>query len=403
MARRPSTDLQLRAPDPRRDREALFDLIARCFPMPDHAARLAHLREGYIDHSHYDWAASRIGLIGDRIVTHFGVWDYAMRIGRAQVRTGGIGVVCTDADYRGRNLMMQTVEAALQAMVDDGYDMSVLFGIRDFYHRFGYVAAWPEMVYTVRLEDLPAAKAPHGLRRGRYQPSQELAELYNRYAAGLTGTAVRPTYRRHSPRRPRQLHRWGTGDAPEGYAVIEDGDEALICLDAAGEADAILAALARAARRSCHRSIRFRGLHERSALARRLHRLPGSATVYWAPSGGAMIAALNLRAILEKMRPELARRVKGSALARFQGRLTLQGGHQRATVALDGGRIAVADGPVVNSRLRSASHLAQLLIGSRDGDEMLRQGDLQATGDGRILLPILFPAQQPRLAQPDQF
>jgi len=39
--------------------------------------------------------------------------------------------------------MAKTVAATIEAMSQVGYDMTVLFGIPDFYHRFGYVRAWP--------------------------------------------------------------------------------------------------------------------------------------------------------------------------------------------------------------------------------------------------------------------
>jgi predicted acetyltransferase len=145
MAKRPTRAdprrLELFAPDPRLHGEELIDLIAKSFG--SYFRMRDNCRKGYVLDSHYDWQASRIGLIDGRIVTHYGVWGYDMRIGAACVRVGGIGGVATHAGFRKRGLMAKTVAATIEAMSQVGYDMTVLFGIPDLYHRFGYVRAWP--------------------------------------------------------------------------------------------------------------------------------------------------------------------------------------------------------------------------------------------------------------------
>jgi len=74
------------APGPREHGEQVFDLFAKTFSQPGYFKMLRRAREQYIGGSHYDWNASRIGVIGDQVITHFGVWDYQMRIGSARVK-----------------------------------------------------------------------------------------------------------------------------------------------------------------------------------------------------------------------------------------------------------------------------------------------------------------------------
>ena len=133
--------LEVIAPDRKRHAEELYDLLWKAFPYEEYYGFLDRCRWGYIGGSHYDWNSSRIGILNGRIVTHWGVWDFRMRIGVARVRVGGIGVVATDARHRKRGLMNRTADNALGAMRSAGYDMSLLFGIDEFYHRFGYVRA----------------------------------------------------------------------------------------------------------------------------------------------------------------------------------------------------------------------------------------------------------------------
>ena len=77
------------APDPRLHGEELIDLIAKTFG--GYFRMRDRCRNGYVLDSHYDWQASRIVLIDEGIVTHYGVWGYDMRIGAACVRAASAG------------------------------------------------------------------------------------------------------------------------------------------------------------------------------------------------------------------------------------------------------------------------------------------------------------------------
>ena len=68
-----SHGLVLVPPDPRRHRRAVFDLTAKCSSGQGYWNWIDGCRRGYIDGSHYDWSASTIGLLGRRVVTHWGV------------------------------------------------------------------------------------------------------------------------------------------------------------------------------------------------------------------------------------------------------------------------------------------------------------------------------------------
>ena len=112
--RKPGDRLELIAPDKRKHLEPILELTGKCFGHYYEWIRYGRL--GYIGSTHYDWDASRIGLIDGRVVTHWGVWGYTMRIGRARVRVGGIGAVATDGEFRKFGLMARTARAIALAM-----------------------------------------------------------------------------------------------------------------------------------------------------------------------------------------------------------------------------------------------------------------------------------------------
>lgn len=405
-----SGELSLTRPDPRTDRDALFDLTAKSFGHGGYWQWVRYCRQGYIDHSHYDWNSSTIGRIDGELVTHWGVWGYRMRIGRAQVRVAGIGAVCTHGEYRSRGLMARTATHGLEVLRRQGYDLSLLFGIRDFYHRFGYVPAWPATRCTVSVEDLPESPPPR-LRRFTSIRSEEVNKLYNRHDAGLTGSAVRPTF----ARRIRMQNQVGYGwrdrrGRLKGYVLIREpgnpsgGKAALECLEGIGEPEQVLRALGRLARRRGRREVRLPALPQRTSLAGQLRRRHCRLEQHYQPSGGAMIRTVNLTSTLEKVAPELEARLRDSCLSGWRGRLTIDSGRDAADLRI--GKPGVRAAPCTSAgphALRGGDAVARLLLGSEQPGEILHAPDIQVTGEAARLVRTLFPAQQPMLRPMDRF
>ena len=314
--------LLVRVPDPRRDRDEMYDLIAKAFSHEGYFRFRDICRDSYIGHSHYDWAASRIGLIGGRMVTHWGVWGYPMRIGSARVRVAGIGAVATHGDCRKRGLMAETIRHALEAMRAEGYDMTILFGLPNFYDKFGYVRAWNETTWTVSAGDLPTERPAAKLARfNANRRSAEVDELYNRGSARLTGTAIRPTYtRRWCGPDSGYLWRDGRGRLA-GYVAFKQSAERVTCIEAGGNVEEILRVFGWLARRGHCSEVRLPHLHHDGELCRRLRRGTCRMERTFHKSGAAMVHTLDLGSALAKMTRELSRRLRRSALAGWRGRL----------------------------------------------------------------------------------
>ena len=268
--RNPDPTLELLAPDPKVHREEMLDLIAKVFSDSGYFSFRRHCREGYIENSFYDWSASRIGLVDGRIVTHYGVWDYQMRIGSARVRVGGIGVVATHGDYRGKGLMAKTTQACIDAMTQQGYDMTILFGIDNFYHKFGYVPAWQDNSYNLYVRDLPQGPALKLRKRYRLD-DPEMVRLGNRAYEGVTGSAVRPTHLVLGTLWKQEIHGWfDVRGRLRGFVRTnpDRGNEhRLIVVDAVGEVGECMSAIAAVARKQGRSELRFLNLPHGSAMA----------------------------------------------------------------------------------------------------------------------------------------
>jgi len=391
------------APDPHRDREELVDLIAKVFSNGGYFTMRNNCRSGYLAGSHYDWTASRIGRLDGRIVTHYGVWGYAMRIGACRVRVGGIGAVATHGDYRRRGLMAETAAAAIRSMRDSGYHMTVLFGIPDFYHRFGYVRAWPKTTWIVKAKHLPEGRPPglHRLPRKRWP---ETARLYNRWCANLTATAVRPTYPGEPTERARGYYWASGGGRLGGYLYVVPHETHIACVDSAGLPETVLQALKRLAGRYDVKEVHLPSLPYASPLAKLLRRGNCRCELGYEQSGGAMIRTLRLAWTLERITDELARRLRNSPLHAWRGRLQIADPRQRAALSIRRGEVRVVR-PSGRARhaISGGETIAQLLIGTDEPREIVEAGRIALRGDAERLIEVLFPAQHPMLSELDRF
>jgi predicted N-acetyltransferase YhbS len=402
---KPLDGLIIRPPTPA-DADALFDLGGKVFSGGGYFRQRNHCRDGYIRHSHYDWAVSQIALLDERLVAHFGVWRYGMRIGGARVRTGGIGTVMTHGDYRKRGLIVRTAPVAMQAMREAGYDLSILFGVRNYYGKFGYVRAWNETTWNVPVADLPKDAPAASIRT--FSPDRcadEWHALYNRENARLTGTAVRPTYQRHGLKEYKSYAWRDAKGKLAGCVIVKPGHERMECFEFAGDVEQVLRVLGKLGRKWNCKSVEFGTLHYEHPLCKRIRRGDCVRREEFVRCGRAMVRTINLESTLRKMAAELSRRLKRSPLAGWRGDLRIA--DPRETVTLRIARGAVTLAPASKRKpagvLRGGEEIAQLLIGATEPEETVESYGTRVTGEAKGLLPILFPNQHPTLGNADDF
>ncbi len=131
MAKPMKQQLVLSAPTGEGDLDEVIDLTAKVFDVNYYA--WVEGGEAYFHSDIYDATGSTVGRLDGQMVTHWGVWDYQMRIGKARLRCGGIGAVATSGPHRKQGLMDKTARQGLARMREGGYDISLLFGIGDFF------------------------------------------------------------------------------------------------------------------------------------------------------------------------------------------------------------------------------------------------------------------------------
>jgi hypothetical protein len=360
--------------------------------------------QNYIGNSHYDWNTTRVILDGEKLIHHWGVWGYQMRVESVQLKVAGIGAVATHADYRKQGLMHQAAQASFDAMLQDGYDLSILRGRH--YVKIGYARAWNYVTYRLKLEELPELRM-----RKPYQPLGveqvgKMDALYNQAHAAFTGTAIRPTYRNRHPD-DIGVYAWFDEQGKlEGYIRAfpsEDNPKILHCLEAAGDPQQGLAVLGDVFKNGAYESLACFTLPHHHPMLQWLRK--GSCIVEdrFFDISGWRVRIVNLHSTLKKLIPLLENRLAQSQFAGWQGSLVLDGGQQKATIQIEQGKVDISEGGASENMLQCGADIARFLIGSDEPDEIIHQANMDYRGLAIPLACGLFPNLHPMMSHWDEY
>lgn len=399
-----AAELQVSAPNRENDVPKLIDLLCKTY-----SAGLGYWpaerasRNGYLLNSNYDWKASRIGKVGSEIVTHFGIWNFQVRVGRARVRVAGIGAVATHDYYRKKGLLWQTANASLTALSDSDYDISLLFGIPNFYEKFGYRRAWTWLNATIEISQISAKPVPGRLERSRSPVREDLAALYNRENASLTGTAVRPTFQLGNPFVQSEVYVWKPDRQPNGFVFVCPTGNTLDVRSWAGQPETILSVVKRLAVARGVSTVQFQWIHYKSKLSQFLRRQNCTLKSDYRNSGGPMVRMVSLPRFVTRLRTELEDRLRGSHLSAWHGDLLIDNSSEAVTLRIDQGNIELLPAASCQNSISGEEAIVQLMFGTDEPNETIDAGGIRLRGEAKALVPVLFPNEHPALSFWDRF
>lgn len=365
-----------------------------------------------------------------------------MRIGGATVTMGGIGGVHTDKRHRMKGYSRRVMERTCQLMADEGYDVSMLFGIRDFYPKWGFATMLPQHRLTVRAEHALCAPRESAVRPFRPQDMPAVLDIYARNNATRTCSVVRdPFPADHFPMGTRfftrvrifvvtddngQILAYGAvddeiRDRDTGqYRKLEDEVEV-------AEIGALRDQAYHTVLNELGRQAQERGVEEVHVFLPPDHPFAGLCQRYecevqgtYQRDGGGMMRITNQDSLLEKLRPELERRV--SAVAPTRGTIRFVTDLGETTVGVCDGEVKLGEEALSCDRAcrqagaASAAEqdpcavtlpqwaLLQLIIGYRTPRDVLNSEGVSSEGEVEPLLDALFlPTQHPYIWRPDWF
>ncbi len=396
-----SSDYRLEAADPQRDLIPISQLISEVFAGGQYVKEIS---ETYIGNCHYDWNTTRLIWDGGKLIHHWGVWGYQMRVESVQLKVAGIGAVATQEAYRKQGLMQQAAQASFQATEKDGYDLSILRGRH--YVKMGYARAWNYVTYRLKPEEIPAPEQKQPTRLLNTEQIPEIDNLYNRTHAAFSGTAIRPTYRKRSAE---DMGMYGWFDAAgklAGYVRVlpdEEDPKTLQCLEAAGDPLQGLAAVGDLFKSGNYEKLTFFTLPYLHPLLQHLRRGACIVEDRYFDISGWRVRLVNLYSTLEKLTPLFEKRLERSQFANWQGRLLLDAGAQKASLQIKHGKVEVDDGGWCEHYAQAGADLARFLIGSDEPEEIIRQANITCGGLAIPLLGVLFPNLHPMLSHWDEY
>ena len=189
-------------------------------------------------------------------------------------------------------------------------------------------------------------------------------QRYNETHAGLSGTAVRPTYP-ILDEDDMQVYGWFDAEGRlQGCirAALEESNAAsLQCLEASGDAPMGLAVLADLTLKlNCNELTLFTFHHDHpiAQLARR-----GACLIenrYFQHSGW-QVRIIHLARCLRKLIPLLEARLAHSRLGGWEGNLLLDSGSERAGISINAGKVTIVEAPVGDHSLPAGFAMARLL------------------------------------------
>ena len=129
---------------------------------------------------------------GGQPVSRLQIVRITLRIGAACVPMDGIADVFTEPGHRKRGLARRMLEATVEHMRGGDAALTMLYGIPDFYHRFGYATTGPEHRLSLTRLDQPAAlPAGWSARPLVAGDVPAVRQLYATATAAVSGAATR--------------------------------------------------------------------------------------------------------------------------------------------------------------------------------------------------------------------
>ena len=387
-----------------------------------------------------------LSLEDEEWVSSLGLIEYQMRFGSAYLKMGGIRAVGTREAHRNKGYSRRVMEASIAFMTENGFDVSMLFGISNFYHKFGYATVIPEIWIDFRREEAQTAVSTYQIRRFEVEDGPKILRLYAANNAQRTGTQVREETRwkkynveRYHPygsdfgifvdpygEESLTFGRYGTSDSNwdrkgvEFFVLLDETDEVIgyfacdateencILCDIGFQNETIFETIVRflvdraerigASQLLCHIPID----HPFAIFCRRYDCRTHIRN--WKNSGG-MMRIINQASTLKKITGVLEKHLQRDAdLSQWCGKIFISTDLGQDCLEIDQGSITHTNGQANAFHLEMPQDkLIQLMMGRRSIGDLAIEPDVSVSAEIISVLETLFPLGYPHVWWLDRF
>lgn len=401
-------DLLIKGVETTEEHRLALDLMSKVH-MTDSFAALRWLETNSDAYPGFRREHTRIAVRKGEICAALRLTTDTLRIGEARLKMGGIGWVTTAGWHRDKGIARRLIQHSMQYLRDHNYHVSMLFGIPDFYHRFGFTTTLAEYGVIVPVREAAEVNhTPYRLRNGKPGDIPAIQRLHNNNDTQTACSIIRSAAHFSA-----KWKRWEdlqviTDEKGKviAYLLPKQG-EGEITLEETGVAGhaacaALLHACSRIATGQYAAQLRFLAppphplmqflMRHRSIHEMRITR-----------NQDGMMAFVNLGETLESMIPEWESQLGLSAARALRTECTLILNRKPWRIRANRGAIDIGPFAGANKVSLSEAELMQLITGYRYLDEILAQHRRIITTEGRALLAALFPKRAPYVWHTDRF
>ena len=346
--------------------------------------------------------------------------EYQMRFGSAYLKMGGIAGVGTKEEHRNKGYSRHVMEHTLAYMNENGFDVSMLFGIPNFYHKFGYATAIPETYVEFDTKDAQTTVPTYQIRKFETEDAPKIVDLYAANNAERTGTPLRTGIGwKEFTRR--------AGIVPDPYVVLNEADAVIgyfVCNSDNTKIDAI--------DRNC--TLFDIGFQDRTIFETIVHFLAhgvaytsaerircavpadhpfaifcrryGCRTHTYTPKDHmGMMRIINQSSTLKKITGALEKRLQRDAdLGQWSGKLLFSTDIGQDCFEIDRGNVAYTDSQANAFHLEMPQDkLIQLMMGRRSIEDLAVESDVWVNVGIIPVLDTLFPLGHSHIWWSDRF
>jgi len=350
--------------------------------------------------------------VDGKIVSHVSIIEKYMRIGSAVVKVAGIGDVYTLPDHRKKNFTRMLMDDALAYMREHHYPLSMLYGIQDFYHKFGYIEALNEYWTAISTRHLRAYKPVLAVRPFREEDTPALNRFYNEAFSRKTCSMRREEAHWYHIANPKTTIVVTDADVVKGYAIFDLAQRERIVVNeaVAPEPKAADTLLAEMGRRAVEALIPEVELHMAPdcAFVERCQAIGVKNTILvpYEGFGQGMLRIMNLLELLQCIQDELSSRLANSRFARHDAEFQIVTDAGSATVTIQNGCVTVSEAAaqVDIERLEVPQNLlVRSIVGFWTIPLLLERSGAEVGDLLREVLEVLFALDHPFTCPMDYF
>jgi len=356
----------------------------------------------------------KVELLADGLSTSW-LWvnDIEVKVGRSYLKMGGIGGVGTLEEQRMKGYSKRVLEHSVDYMAKRDYDISMLYGIPDYYSKWGYASTLPDYKITVPLRNAKRAREGLHARPMMKEDAGQVLDLYELTNEERTGPVKR------------DRNTWFKFRKGSDWRILADGT---VFEDNSGKVVAYYAAdrwprVMRITEVGARENVFYENMlshaskvaeqkqateleafvpfdHEFASLCKRLG---CTMNVEYHHDAMGMGRIINLHLTLKKLLPEFSRRLGKAGVRQLPPRVSIKTDIGSATMELSGSEVSLSD-KASTSRIELPQWvLMQLILGYRTVTDVLADPIVRNEDDVCEVLQVLFPSGHPYIWLSDWF